>query len=61
MNESPLDLSIDIDKQIREFAKTDVAPLIKVKRLPSKMTFSDLQQSGHFNGIRLIVIKGLSC
>ncbi len=30
MNEYPLDLSIDIDKQVREFAKTDVAPLIKV-------------------------------
>jgi len=30
MNEYPLDLSIDIDKQVREFAKVDVAPIIKV-------------------------------
>ncbi|RDW17662.1 hypothetical protein [Oceanobacillus chungangensis] len=30
MNEYPLDMSIDIDKQVREFAKTDVAPIIKV-------------------------------
>ena len=30
MNEYPLDLSIDIDKQIKEFAKMDVAPLIKI-------------------------------
>lgn len=30
MNEYPLDLSIDIDKQIRGFAKMDVAPLIKI-------------------------------
>ncbi|MFD1850780.1 hypothetical protein [Oceanobacillus bengalensis] len=30
LNEYPLDMSIDIDKQIREFAKMDVAPLIKV-------------------------------
>ena len=30
MNEYPLDLFIDIDKQIGEFARTDVAPLIKV-------------------------------
>jgi len=32
MNEYPLDLSVDIDKQIREFAKADVAPLVKVYR-----------------------------
>lgn len=30
MNEYPLDLSIDIDKQIRRFARTDIAPLIKL-------------------------------
>ncbi|MDO6448869.1 hypothetical protein [Oceanobacillus profundus] len=30
MNEYPLDLSIDIDKQIRGFANVDVAPLIKI-------------------------------
>lgn len=30
MNEYPLDLSIDIDKQVREFAKVDIAPIIKV-------------------------------
>lgn len=30
MNEYTLDLSIDIDKQISEFAKMDVAPLIKI-------------------------------
>ncbi|MBM7601027.1 hypothetical protein JOC34_003448 [Virgibacillus halotolerans] len=30
MNEYHLDLSIDMDKQIREFAKMDVAPIVKV-------------------------------
>ncbi|WP_230200268.1 hypothetical protein [Bacillus niameyensis] len=30
MNEYPLELSIDIDKQVREFAKNDIAPVIKV-------------------------------
>lgn len=30
MNKYPLNLSIDIDKQISVFAKNDVAPLIKV-------------------------------
>lgn len=30
MNEYPLDLSIDLDKQIMACAKRDVAPLIKV-------------------------------
>ncbi|MFD1445211.1 hypothetical protein [Oceanobacillus profundus] len=30
MNEYPLDLSIDIDKQIKEFANVDIAPLIKI-------------------------------
>lgn len=30
MNEFLLDLSIDIDQQIRELAKTDVAPLVKI-------------------------------
>lgn len=30
MNKYPLDLSVDLDKQIREFAKLDIAPLVKV-------------------------------
>ncbi|WP_404448044.1 hypothetical protein LG307_03240 [Sutcliffiella horikoshii] len=30
MNEYPLDMSIDLDKQISKFAKMDVAPLVKV-------------------------------
>ena len=30
MNEYHLDLSIDMDKQIREFAKMDIAPIVKV-------------------------------
>lgn len=30
MNEYPLDSSADIEKQIRELAKKDVAPLVKV-------------------------------
>lgn len=30
MNEYPLDLSIDIHIQLREFAKADIAPVVKV-------------------------------
>ncbi|RDW19947.1 hypothetical protein [Oceanobacillus chungangensis] len=30
MNKYPLDASIEIEKQVSEFAKTDVAPLIKI-------------------------------
>lgn len=30
MNEYPLDMSIDLEKQISKFAKMDVAPLVKV-------------------------------
>ncbi|MCP3033035.1 hypothetical protein LF817_17055 [Halobacillus sp. A1] len=30
MNEYPLDLTVDIDNQIRKFAKKDVAPLVKL-------------------------------
>ena len=30
MNEYPLDLSVDIDRQIKQLATIDVAPLVKV-------------------------------
>ncbi|MFC7319758.1 hypothetical protein [Halobacillus campisalis] len=30
MNEYPVDLTVDIDNQIRKFAKKDVAPLVKL-------------------------------
>lgn len=30
MNQFVLDLSIDIDKQVREFATRDIAPIVKV-------------------------------
>ncbi|RLL48321.1 hypothetical protein D8M04_03375 [Oceanobacillus piezotolerans] len=30
MNEYPIDASIDLEEQVRDFAKKDVAPIIKV-------------------------------
>ncbi|WP_078592963.1 hypothetical protein [Evansella clarkii] len=36
MNEYPLDSSADIETQIREFAKKDVAPLVKVYESDSR-------------------------
>lgn len=43
MNEYPLDLSIDMEKQIRGFAKADVAPLIKIYE----------SDTSEFKGLRL--------
>ncbi|MDT8862575.1 hypothetical protein N0O92_20455 [Alkalihalobacillus sp. MEB130] len=40
MNEYPLDLSADLDKQIRDIAKGDFAPLVKIY----KSKTSDLKE-----------------